>query len=188
MAAPLVDCEAIERRLAGVEEFTLQSTFRSGIRDEFDKIYDVERLLARVATGRASPRDLSFLARTLSVLPAIKAKLSERTSALLCELESQLDLCADVRAAIESALDEDCPISSREGGFIRQGFHTELDALREMARGGKKWIAEYQLQQAERTGIPSLKIGFNKVFGYYLEVSNSPQGESAGTIFTGNRR
>src|SRR5262249_49790477 len=91
----------------------------------------------------------------------------------LCELEKRLDLCAEVRAALERALADDCPLASREGGFIRDGHSAELDALRELARGGKQWIAQYQAEESARSGSPSLKVGFNKVFGYYLEVTHA---------------
>ena len=136
-------------------------------------MYDVERLLARVTTGRASPRDLSFLGRTLRSLPAVKAKLTARRSELLSELEAAIDLCPELRATLDAALADECPLASREGGFIRDGFSAELDALRELAHGGKQWIARYQAQETERTGIPTLKVGFNKVFGYYIEITNA---------------
>ena len=92
-------------------------------------------------------------------------------------MEAQIDLCPDLRGKLDAALVEDCPLPSREGGFIRDGFSDELDALRDLAHGGKQWIAQYQAHQSERTGIPNLKVGFNKVFGYYLEVTNTHQGK-----------
>ncbi|MEX2026153.1 MAG: DNA mismatch repair protein MutS, partial [Pirellulaceae bacterium] len=136
-------------------------------------VYDLERLLARVITARATPRDLGSVRRTLASLPAIKAKLTERKSRMLCELEASLDLCPELRAKLDAALVEDCPLTTRDGGFIRAAFNTDLDHLRELASGGKQWIASYQAQEIERTGIPSLKVGFNKVFGYYLEVTHT---------------
>ncbi len=134
-------------------------------------MYDLQRLTARIATGRASPRDLGCLAKTLAQLPRLKAKLTSRRPELLCELEAALDLCPEVRAAIESTLIEEPPLLTTEGGMIRAGFHAQLDELRDLARGGKQWIANYQAREIERTGIHNLKIGFNKVFGYYLEVT-----------------
>ncbi len=89
------------------------------------------------------------------------------------QLEAAIDLCADLRSKLDAGLADDCPLVSRDGGFIRDGFHGPLDSLRELARGGKQWIARYQAQEAERTGIPSLKVGFNKVFGYYIEITNA---------------
>ena len=143
------------------------------LREALRRVYDVERLLARVTTGRASPRDLSFLGRTLRCLPGLKAKLTARSSRRLNELEAEIDLCVDLRGQLDAALIDDCPLASRDGGFIREGFHARLDELRELTRGGKQWIAEYQAREARRTGVPSLKVGFNRVFGYYLEVTNT---------------
>ena len=100
-----------------------------------------------MATGRASPRDLSFLGRTLRCLPALKAKLTARKSRLLNQLEAEIDLCVDLRGKLDAALVDDCPLASREGGFIRDGFNAELDELRELARGGKQWIAQYQAER-----------------------------------------
>src|SRR5690606_26340104 len=140
------------------------------IREQLDRAYDLQRLAGRVATLRASPRDLGSLAQTLALLPKLKAKLAGRSSELLTTLEARLDLCPEVRSDIEAALVADPPLSTTDGGIIRSGYHADLDELKDLARGGKQWIAAYQAQEIERTGIPSLKVGFNKVFGYYLGV------------------
>ncbi len=118
-------------------------------------------------------RDLAHVGQTLAALPAVKAKITGRKSALLRQLEAELDLCPEMRARLETALVDPCPLQSRDGGIIRAGFHAELDGLRELAAGGKQWIARYQAEEAQRTGISNLKVGFNKVFGYYIEVTNS---------------
>ncbi len=173
LAGPLTDVAAIDQRLDAVAELVEQPALAEDLRESLRRVYDVERLLARVATGRASPRDLSFLGRTLRCLPAVKAKLTARASPLLNRLEGEIDLCADLRGRLDAALADDCPLSSREGGFIREGYHAELDSLRELRSGGKQWIAGYQAEETRRTGIPSLKVGFNKVFGYYIEVTNA---------------
>jgi DNA mismatch repair protein MutS len=173
VANPLIDAEAINHRLDGVEELLGDPSLSADLRDALRRVYDVERLLARVTTGRASPRDLSFLARTLRGLPAVKAKLTARKSRCLNRLEAEIDLCPELRAKLDAGLADDCPLSSRDGGFIRDGASAELDALRELAHGGKQWIARYQAEETGRTGIPSLKVGFNKVFGYYIEVTNT---------------
>ncbi|HVX60781.1 MAG TPA: DNA mismatch repair protein MutS [Pirellulales bacterium] len=170
---PLTDLKAIDERLDAVAELVDNARLGDELREQLKRIYDVERLLARVTTGRASPRDLNFLARTLRTLPTLKAKLTARTSALLSRLEAELDLCPDIRSQLDAALEEECPLVSREGGFIRDGFNAELDALRELTTGGKQWIARYQAEEAERTGIPNLKVGFNNVFGYYLEITHT---------------
>jgi len=173
IANPLIDAAAICARLDAVEEFVGEASLSADLHDALRKVYDVERLLGRVATLRASPRDLSFLGRTLQRLPELKAKLTARKSRLLGDLETGIDLCAELRARLDAALVADCPLSSREGGFIRDGFNERLDELREMTRGGKQWLARYQTEQTERTGIANLKVGYNKVFGYYLEVTNA---------------
>jgi DNA mismatch repair protein MutS len=170
---PLTSIENIEARLDAVEELTTDASLRSVVREHLKGIYDLERLLARVATGRASPRDLSFIGRTLASLPKLKAKLAERHSSLLCDLEGRLDLCPEIRVQLEKALVDECPLQLRDGGIIRNGFHADLDKLRELAAGGKQWIAKYQAEESQRTGIPNLKVAYNKVFGYYLEITNA---------------
>jgi DNA mismatch repair protein MutS len=173
VANPLTAAEAIRARHEAVAELVADAALAADLYEALRRVYDVERLLARVTTGRASPRDLGFLGRTLRALPGIKAKVTARNSRLLNELEVEIDLCADLRSKLETALADECPLSSREGGFIRDGFHQPLDALRELAHGGKQWIARYQAQESQRTGIPTLKVGFNKVFGYYIEITNT---------------
>ncbi len=173
LANPLSEIKPMRRRHDAVEELLAEPALTAELRDMLRGVYDVERLVTRVVTGRATPRDLSFLARTLRSLPALKAKLTARRSALLNELEQRIDLCAELRSRLEAALEDDCPLASREGGFVRAGCNPKLDELRELARGGKQWIARYQAHQTERSGIPNLRIGFNKVFGYYIEVTNA---------------
>jgi DNA mismatch repair protein MutS len=173
LANPLTSREVIEARLEAVAGLVSDQRLADELREKLRGVYDVERLLTRVITGRASPRDLGCVAKTLSSLPALKAKLTARKSGLLNELEQKLDLCPELRAKLDAALLDECPLNSRDGGMIRDGFNTELDNLRELAKGGKQWIARYQAQEVERTGIASLKVGFNKVFGYYLEVTHT---------------
>lgn len=171
LSNPLTNLDQINHRLDAVEELAGNHLLAQELRESLKSAYDLQRLTARVATGRASPRDLRFLTNTLELLPKIKAKLCGRRAARLAELETLLDLCADVRSAVEAALVDDPPLSLLEGGLIRPGYNAALDELRDLARGGKEWIARYQAQEIERTGIPSLKVGFNKVFGYYLEIT-----------------
>ena len=171
LSNPLTDIEQIGHRLDAVEEFVGDVTLRDGLRETLRKIYDLQRLTSRVATGRCSPRDLSSLTSTLGHLPALKARLTARSAHRLQTLEQRIDLCPDVRTAIDEALVPDPPAGVSDGGVVRPGFHRQLDELRDLAKGGKQWIAAYQAKESERTGIPSLKIGFNKVFGYYLEVT-----------------
>ncbi len=175
IAAPLTQREAINRRLDAVEELMRANGVRSTVRDELKGTYDIERLLSRVATGRASPRDLSCIGRALWSVPAVKQQLADGTAELLQQLERELDPCAEVRDQIAAALVDECPLTSKDGGLIRTGYHAELDRVRELAAGGKQWMAQYQAREIERTGIPKLKVGYNKVFGYYIEVSAAQQ-------------
>jgi DNA mismatch repair protein MutS len=171
LSNPLTDPARINLRLDAVEELTTDAVFCRDLRDQLQNAYDLQRLTARVATGRCSPRDLSCLARTLALLPKLKAKLSGRTSARLIALESKLDLCPEIRSDIEAVLIDEPPLLTTDGGLVREGYHAQLDEWRDLARGGKDWIARYQSTEIERTGIPNLKVGFNKVFGYYLECT-----------------
>ena len=182
LANPLADKPAIDARLDAVAELVDDARLTAGLVELLRGVYDLERLLARVTTGRASPRDLCFVGRTLAALPTLKAKITARRSTLLAHFEAELDLCPDVRGALERALADECPLASREGGFIRPGFNTQLDALRDLATGGKQWIAAYQAQEAARSGIASLKVGFNKVFGYYIEITNTHMRQDPGRV------
>jgi DNA mismatch repair protein MutS len=173
LANPLTDVAPLRARHDAVGELVADASLCADLHETLRRVYDVERLLARVTTGRASPRDLNFLGCTLRSLPGLKAKLTARKSPLLNELEAAIDLCVELRGKLDVGLIDDCPLSCRDGGFIRDGFNPELDSLRELAHGGKQWIARYQAQENERTGIPNLKVGFNKVFGYYIEITNA---------------
>ncbi|HEY1066283.1 MAG TPA: DNA mismatch repair protein MutS, partial [Pirellulales bacterium] len=175
--APLTHVKAIDARLDAVQEFAADSHWTADVRAILYETYDLQRLLARVATGRASPRDLSFVGRTLQRLPRLKAKLTGRKSTRLTHLENELDLLPELRAELDRALCDDCPLHANEGGFVREGYNEQLDKLRELAAGGKQWIAEYQAQEITRTGIPNLKVGYNKVFGYYIEITQSQYGK-----------
>ena len=173
LTSPLVDLDAVVVRHEAVEELVKTGTLRSQIRDVLKGVFDLERLIARVATGRVSPRDLSSINQTLSIVPALKAKLTDRKSELLNGLQVELDLCEELRAELDQALAESCPAHLRDGNFIRDGYDKRLDEFRKLAAGGKQWIANYQQSICDSTGIPSLKVGYTKVFGYYLEVTNT---------------
>jgi len=173
LANPLTDAVAINARLDAVAELHAEASTAKALREALHATYDMQRLLARITTGRATPRDLSFVARTLSCLPKVKAKLTGRQANRLQQLESRIDLCGDIRGQLETALEDDCPLTSRDGGYIRSGFHDQLDEQRELMKGGKQWMAQYQAKAMEETGIPNIKIGFNKVFGYFLEVTHA---------------
>lgn len=173
LLAPLTNRAGLEARLDAVEELTKETTLRDDLRKTLGNVQDLQRLTARVSTGRASPRDLGAIGRTLRSLPHVKAKITARRSAMLQDLERSLELCAELRATLDAALNEELPLSPREGGLIRPGYNAGLDELRQIARGGKEWIARFQAQEITRTGIGSLKVGFNKVFGYYIEITHT---------------
>ena len=179
LASPLTGVEAITARHDAVAELIRDASLRHDLREAFDGASDLERLAARVGTGRATPRDLVCLGRTLALLPKIKARLTARTSELLAGLEAGIELCPEIRAGIESALVDEPPVTLKEGGLIRDGYHADLDEQRELAHGGKSWINKYQAEQVRRTGIGGLKIGFNNVFGYYIEVSHAQSNNGA---------
>jgi DNA mismatch repair protein MutS len=185
VANPLTSVADISARHDAVEELAGESPLRDALREALRGIYDLERLLARVATGRASPRDLSFVCRTLAKLPNLRVPLASRQCSpgdrqdaelpekLLVKLHDQIELCPELHAKLASALHDDCPLSQRDGGIIRDGFSSDLDRLHELAAGGKHWIAKYQARESQATGIPNLKVAYNKVFGYYIEITNS---------------
>ena len=170
---PLTNQHDIECRHDSIEELTKENRLRDTLREKLREVYDIERLLARVSTGRASPRDLAHIGRTLRQLPPLKDVVNDRQSALVKLAYDSIDLCPELCESLESALVDDCPLLARDGGLIRDGYSEELDELRKLAAGGKQWIAEYQSREAERIGVTNLKVGFNKVFGYYLELSNA---------------
>ncbi len=171
--APLAVRAGIEARLDAVAELTEDHALRNELRSGLEESFDLPRLTARVSTGRASPRDLAAIARTLRLLPRVKARITARRAPLLRELETRLELCPDLRAALDAALVDEPPLSPREGGLIRPGHDPALDELHQIARGGKEWIAHFQAQEIARTGINSLKVGFNHVFGYYIEITHT---------------
>ncbi|WP_460168409.1 DNA mismatch repair protein MutS [Thermostilla marina] len=172
-AAPLIDVKQIRHRQEAVAELVDDQGRCRDLREALRRVYDIERLLVRITTGRCTPRDLSYLGRTLRMLPDIKAALHDVASPLLQEIDRACEVFPDLRELLDNALEDDCPLAATEGGFIRPGYRSDLDNLRELARGGKEWIANYQAAESERTGIPTLKVGYNKVFGYYIEITNT---------------
>ncbi|HEX3871166.1 MAG TPA: DNA mismatch repair protein MutS, partial [Pirellulales bacterium] len=173
LLAPLAERPLIEARLDAVEELLKEHSLRGDLRALLTTAHDLQRLTTRVSTARANPKDLAAVARTLRLLPKFKARITGRKSALLAELEGKLELCPDLRESLDAALVDDPPYNAREGGVIREGYNTKLDEIRKLASEGKSWIARYQAQESTRAGIPSLKVGFNQVFGYYIEITNT---------------
>lgn len=175
LTEPLLDPVAIDSRLDAVAELVADSRCRSDLRALLKQIFDLERLIARVATLRASPRELRQIARTLAEVPRLAQRLAAVQSAELQQIVQSLDPCEELKQELELAILPDCPPTIAQGGFIQDGYSAPLDELRQLASGGKQWIASYQQQIIADTGISSLKVGYNKVFGYYIEVTNTHQ-------------
>ena len=170
---PLVKVVKIRERLAAVACFKDDPLFRSDMRDNLKGIYDIGRLNGRIALKRANARDLLALKSSLAVLPSIKKPLEQSTSTLLADIASRIDNLHDVVALIEESIHDEPPLSMKDGGIIKKGYNRDLDDLVAMSRDGKSWIAAFAVSERERTGISNLKVGFNRVFGYYIEISKS---------------
>ncbi len=168
---PLVEAQAIWDRQEAVEEFVTDGALRGQLRDAFKGITDLERLAGKLGTGRVGPRDLLGLARSLALLPELQAIAHSVSSPLLTDLMGGMDLLPDLRDALEASISPDSPATLQDGGVILRGFHEELDELRDIRDGARDFIASLQAREREATGIGSLKVGFNRVFGYYLEVT-----------------
>ena len=170
---PLIRREEILNRQNAVEELNLNYISREELREYLNSIYDLERLIGRISYKTANPRDLLAFKNSLDMLPYIKDLLKDFTSQILKNIWEDLDPLEDIRDLIAAAIVDEPPISVREGGMIREGFHEETDRLRNAKTEGKTWLAELEVKEREKTGIKNLKIKFNKVFGYYFEVTNS---------------
>ena len=163
--------ERVQDRLDAVEELAFRTTERAKLRDALKGVHDLERLVARVVLGRAGPRDLVGLKQSVSAIPRVRALMAELQAPLIRSLLAQLDDVADVREAVDTTLMDEPPALVRDGGFIRDGRDPELDELRSVSRNAKQHIAEMETAERRRTGIASLKVRYNRVFGYYIEVS-----------------
>lgn len=170
---PLIEKEDIEKRLDAVEELSKDSVSRDEIREYLNPVYDLERLLGRISYKTANPRDLIAFRNSLQMLPHIKAVMKGFAKQLLTDIREEIDSLEDICSLIAAAVEEEPPVTIREGGIIRDGFDEDIDMLRSAKRDGKKWLAELENEDRERTGIKNLKIKYNKVFGYYFEVTNS---------------
>jgi DNA mismatch repair protein MutS len=173
IGAPLRNAQRIRARLDAVAELAEKSHVRSGLDGVLAQIGDIERILSKVSTNRANPREVGALGTMLSQIPVLKDHLAGAASATLASISADLEPLDQVTGTIREALTENPPVSLADGGVIRKGYSSELDGLREVASGGKSWIAGLQASERERTGISSLKVGFNNVFGYYIEVTNT---------------
>lgn len=170
---PLLDLEAIEARHDAVEALLEQTALRLDLKDLLGEVHDLERLLGRLVAGSGNARDLKALANSLEKIPSIKELFSQETSPLLTDLAAQLDPLTEFTELVGRAIVDEPAITLRDGNLIRDGYNSELDALRQASKGGKSWIRDLESKERERTGIKSLKVGFNRVFGYYIEVTNA---------------
>jgi DNA mismatch repair protein MutS len=170
---PLRTLERIRDRLDAVEELAFRTTDRAKFREALKTVHDLERLLARIALGTAAPRDFVSLRQSIATMPRIRTALAELQAPLVRSLTAELDDLADVRDRIERTIVDEPPAFARDGGFTRDGIDPELDSLKAVSRSGRQVIAQMEEQERARTGIGSLKVRFNRVFGYYIEVSKS---------------
>ena len=168
---PLLDEKEIEERLGAVDELKTQINLQEELRDALGQMYDIERLISRISLGSVNGRDLHSLKDSLRLIPDVKAQLQNCGSALLVSLDDTLDSLPDLVALIEHGIHPNPPATIREGDIINDGYSEELDELRQIVGQGKDWIAAMQEEERKRSGIQSLKIGFNQVFGYYIDVT-----------------
>ena len=170
---PLANKKAIEARLEIVTSFLDDFMLREEIKESFKEVYDLERLVGRIGFGSAGGRDLAQLRQSLSKIPLIKQLLLESTNDALRALGEVIEDCADIWRKLEEAISENPPIAVKDGGVINNGYHARLDQLRDASVNGKKWIAELEQKEREITGAKNLKIGYNRIFGYYIELTKS---------------
>jgi DNA mismatch repair protein MutS len=158
-----------------VEELKENGITRAELREYLNAVYDLERLLSRVTYRSANPRDMLAFQTSLSMLPPIKTLLTDLEAPLLRKIDDELDTLSDLSALIEASIDPEAPMTVKEGSIIKSGYNEEVDRLRLAKTEGKGWLAEVEEREREATGIKNLKIKFNRVFGYYFEVTNSYQ-------------
>ena len=170
---PLIDADAINERLDAVTELNMQAMLREEIREYLNPVYDLERLVSRISYRSANPRDLLAFKMSLEMIPHIKNLLANFTSPLLVRINEQMDGLEDLYTLLEASITEDPPLAVKEGGIIREGYNEQVDTYRNSKTQGKSWLAQLEAEEKEKTGIRNLKIKYNKVFGYYLEVTNS---------------
>lgn len=170
---PLIDKASIKKRQDAIEELKNNAICREEIREYLGPVYDLERLVGKITYQSANPRDLIAFQSSLSMLPPIKCILEDMQSELLKEIYGEMDTLEELCTLVKEAIMEDPPLAMKEGGIIREGYNEEVDRLRRAKSDGKGWLAELEAKEREKTGIKNLRIRYNKVFGYYLEVTNS---------------
>ncbi len=170
---PFLQKELIERRLESIEELNNDVITRDEIREYLNAIYDLERLMSKISYKSANPRDLIAFKNSLSMIPPIRYLLRNMTTPDMKEIYEAMDTLEDIAETIEKSIEDEPPISIKEGGIIKTGYHEAVDKYRHAKTEGKQWLAQMEQTERENTGIKNLRIKYNKVFGYYLEVTNS---------------
>ncbi len=170
---PLIDIESMNRRLDAIEDLNRHSISRDEIREYLNPIYDLERLLGKVAIKSANPRDILAFKNSLAMLPSIKIALKDFDSELLKQIDEDIDSLEDITGLIENAISDDAPLGLYEGGIIKDGFNDEVDRLRSAKIDGKNWLAQYEEEERQKTGIKKLSVKYSRGFGYVFEVTNS---------------
>ena len=179
---PLVDSAAINARLDAVDALYQENVARGDLKEALGRVFDIERLTTRILYGSATPREVCALGDTCDALPEVRRIAEASTAPLLQKLAADIDPLEDILSRIRSAIGDDPPASLKDGGVIRPGYNSEVDELRDIMHGGKGYLSQLEARLREETGIPKLKIGFNKVFGYYIEVSRSYTGSVPDTF------
>ena len=170
---PLIDVDEINKRLGAVEELKNNLILRGDITENLKKVYDIERLAGKMAYGNGTPRDMITLKNSLRKLPEIRKVLQSVNSEYLKEIYENIDELQDMYELIEKSIVDDPPMNTKDGGYIKMGYNEEIDQLKHATTDGKSWLMKLEADEKEKTGIKSLKVGFNKVFGYYIEVTNT---------------
>ena len=170
---PLINVSKITKRQNAVGELFDSTMLRDEIRGALSGINDMERLMSRIAYSTANAKELRSLSATIGALPVIKNSLSTVSTAMLKSIYENIDLLDDVKTLIESAIVDEPPFSVREGGLIKSGYNAEIDELKDIVQGGANLLAEIEAREKEKTGIPKLRVSYNKVFGYFIEVTNA---------------
>ena len=174
---PLLSRDEIQRRLDTTEEMVNDTTMRLSLKEHLDPVYDLERIVSRIAYGTANAKDLLALKNSLAQLPALQNSIQNGKTDYLKQLNSEFDTLIDIHALLDASIHPDAPFSVREGGLIQDGYHAEIDELRDILVNGKQWIVELEVRERERTGIKTLKVSYNKVFGYYIDITRSKSGD-----------
>ncbi len=170
---PLIEKEEILKRQEAIKNLNENAILREELREYLNPVYDFERIMSKITCKSVNPRDLIALRNSLEMLPHIKTLLADFDSGFLYDIDARMDDLKDICSLIQDSIDEEAPITIREGGLIKDGFHEEIDRLRKAKTDGKNWLMDFEMQEKEKTGIKNLRVKFNKVFGYTIEVTNS---------------